>query len=120
MMLVRTLLSPYFFLYHNTQVSILLAVEGEIDKVPLKTWMKIEKIVKEDPTVLDAATFDDIDALAGVFSFIMREVVEYRGVLQGKNNTNKALKYNNQKLEHLNQKQNKLINILSKYNIAIQ
>lgn len=102
-----------------------MAVEGEIEKVPLDVKIKMEKRAKEDLSVLNPATFDTIDALAGVFSFVMKEVCEHMGIVQnegkkGKSNNDKVLGFTEKKIEFFNGKQDKFLNISKKYNIPQQ
>jgi len=106
-------------------IPLLNAMEGEVEKVPLPAKIKMEKLAKQDLSVLNASTFDSLDALSGVLSFMLKEVTEYMGLVQqetkkGKNNNDKILKYGEEKADYFNKKQDKLIAISKKYNISTQ
>ena len=106
-------------------VNLLNEIEGQVDKVPLATKIKMEKSAKQDPSVLVPSTFDSLDALSGVISFMMKEITEYMGLVpqeskKGKGNADKVLKYSKEKADYFNKKQDNLIAISKKYNISTQ
>lgn len=98
-------------------------MEGEVEKVPFQSKLKMEKIAKEDLTVLNPTTYDTIDALSGVMSFMMKELTEHMGLVQaetkkGKGNSSKVLKYNKEKVAYFEQRKHKLHDLLKKYKIS--
>jgi len=85
----------------------------------------MEKVAKEDPSILNPSTFDSLDALSGVVSFMMKEVAEFMGLVtqeskKGQSNADRVLAYSKEKNDYFNQQQDKLIAISKKYNISTQ
>ena len=55
-------------------------LETKADSVPIKTRIKLEKMLKEHSYVLCATNYDIIDALCGVISFVVLDLCQFYGM----------------------------------------
>mmetsp|Transcript_24586 Transcript_24586/g.21766 ORF Transcript_24586/g.21766 Transcript_24586/m.21766 type:complete len:166 (-) Transcript_24586:36-533(-) len=93
-------------------------------KVDLTTPRKIEleKIVQSNPQIINPSTYEGVDGLCGVISFILKEVSEYLGIISlesAKKTTlkEKILGYNSEKITYFTELRDKLTEVANKHNI---
>ena len=99
---------------------------GVEQKLNVDTGAKIQlqEYLKDKANILTANTFDGVDGLCGVISFVMKEACEYLGIVPVENAKKTSVKekiylFNLEKIEFYNQRQNKVIEVAHKHNIPL-
>jgi len=100
-----------------------LGVEKRLE-IDTATKVKIQEYVKDKSAILNPNTFDGVDGLCGVISFLMKEISEYLGVTPLENAKKISAKekiylLNNEKIEFYNQRENKIIEIAHKHGVVL-
>jgi len=107
----------------NFVVEYLLGVGKDLD-IDISLKIKIQEFLRDKASLLVPTTFDGVDGLCGVISFLMKEVCEYLGVLPMEIVKKTSVKekiylLNLEKVEFYNQRQNKVIEVAHKHNIPL-
>jgi hypothetical protein len=94
------------------------------NEIPIKDQILLEKLNNSGAAILEASTYDEIDAFIGCLSYLIKEICEYQGIHSAdKKAGNKPhirarmFKFNEKKNAYYQQKLEMLEKLANAYNI---
>lgn len=99
-----------------------MGVEKNLD-LSTERKVRIQEFLRDKTAILNPSSFDGVDALCGVISFLMKEACEYLGVIPVELAKKAAAKekiylLNQEKIDYYMQRKNKLSEIADKHGIS--
>ena len=100
-----------------------MSIEKHLD-IPVERKIRIQEFLKDKGAILNPTSFDALDGLCGVISFLMKEASEYLGVQPAENVKKASAKekvylLNEEKFNYYNERQNRLIEVAHKNNVPL-
>lgn len=96
------------------------------NKISIKDQILLDKLNKSGEAILEASTYDEIDAFVGCLSYLMKEICEFHGI-QGSEKTTamkqksraRLFKFNERKAAYYQQKLETLKQLANTYEIKL-
>lgn len=101
-----------------------MKLKDDAQNLPIDLQISLEKDSKSASEVLEASTYDEIDALIGCLSFALKEICLFYGIQisepKGTNegNLNKVVKFNESKIDYYSNQRDKITELAKTYSIS--